>query len=463
MPNHVKALAIQKTVSRPRQKASSELKRWSQHAQALHQIDEDEDAVSWRRPAEYQRDDGQGRLPPSASGTFELKPSATFFGVQELIEDDDTRYFITMSGKLREVEYVSETGWFRLSDPAAQARNRATVFWRGSGWALSPGWRIKGWQYDSKPFGFRDPDVPEARAREMRSDLRKARDAAARSTSQALEALDAPALSGASKRLLNLFFGGSSEALVRELGRRIRVSQRVLESIRPSLEIRYRAAEGRAFMSTVYGGRPPRFTSGSGSSLHLHRSEGDAGRGPYLMYAYDAGMQDLQQQEGANYADAMRETLLHESFHVTNPIEFDIYEDRVDGKPDVAQLITHAAHEVLTKGAENVHELLLKKTLLMHRTKNSIHEPVPTFLAEDDGLDEARLEQVWSNESERGALLADILDNFAPYMFDNPDSFMRVVDGLAMLHRNPAALDDFFADYEAFLQDDRLVLDWKRG
>lgn len=366
-----------------------------------------------------------------------------------------------MSGTFREVEYVSETEWFRLSDSAAQARNRATVFWRGSDWALSPAWRIKGWQYDSKPFRFRDPDVPEERAREMRWDLRRARDAALWSTSQALQALVAQALSGARKRLLDIFFGSSSEKLGRELGRRIRAAQRALASIRPSAEIRYRAAEGLALMSTVYGGRPPRFTSGSGSSLNLYRSEGEAGKGPYLMYAYDAGMKALKEQKGAHYFEAMRDTLLHESFHVTNPIEFDMYEDCVDGEPDVAPLITHAAHEIKTKGSGSVPEMLLKKTLLMHRTRVSIHEPAPTFLSEDGGLDEARFEAVWSDMPERKGLLADILDDFAPYMFNNPDSFMRVVDGLSMLNKDPAALDDFFADYEAFLIDDRLVLNWK--
>lgn len=331
------------------------------------------------------------------------------------------------------------------------------------GWPASKIEETGHFDMDSKPIVHRAWNLSEATAREMRAAIRISRVNAITMTTQALEALDDPAACTLRNRLLDIFFGDHSDSAVAQLRTRIRTSKLVLESLRPSKDIRYEQQFEDSIMSTVaLGGRPSCFTTGEGDDLTLHRRPVGLFGAAYLMKAYQHGMGAVNADSAAHFADGSGATLIHESVHATDECRFEVYQAMNREGRTVLGLVLLAAHEIRSKGSRRVSADLLRQTLFVYMAtlESEAHGFKGAPKKQGDTLLK-RFEAIWANPVRRRALLSDMLTQHSPYMVENAESFMCVVEGLSMLSRDPGALDRFFADYNRYLSDPFGNLFWQ--
>ncbi|MDR5825427.1 hypothetical protein [Caballeronia sp. LZ043] len=279
------------------------------------------------------------------------------------------------------------------------------------------------------------------------------------SSQAALEAIDDLSLRAPRDRLLDIFFGDHGDLTIAKLKSRIRTSKLVLESLRPSKDIRYAVGEPGMIMGTCsVDDEPPRYVTEENEELQLHPSPWEKYDLPYLMLAFASGIKSLEALTKSSYPEALRNTLLHESFHVTNRDPFDLYARHDRAGLVVSSVVLHAAHEIKSKGIKEVPESLLRKTFLQHQTMTENRTLERSFHPRGGRSEQARIECAWHDFGTREKVLRDILDNFSPYMADNPDSYKLVIDGLSMLEKNRSSLNRFFKDYDQFLTDDSNIL-----
>ncbi|WP_309927206.1 hypothetical protein [Caballeronia sp. LZ033] len=199
-------------------------------------------------------------------------------------------------------------------------------------------------------------------------------------------------------------FHETARATTLKLRTRIRTSPLVLESLRPSKDLRYEQQFGDSIMSTVaLDDRPSCFKTGAGDDLTLHRHPVGLFDAAYLMKACQHGMGEVNADSAAHFAHSLSAALIHESVHATDKCRFEVYQ-------------------------------------AMNREGRTVLGRV---------LSGARDKKQGFQKSQRGFAQADA------------ESFMCVVEGLSMLSRDSGALDRFLAAYNRYLSDPSENLFWQ--
>ncbi|MDR5784134.1 hypothetical protein QCE63_32450 [Caballeronia sp. LZ065] len=319
---------------------------------------------------------------------------------------------------------------------------------------------------DAKPFAHRTWNLSEAKACEMRAAIRIARVNAITMTTHALEALDDPAVCTSRNLLLDIFFGDHSDSAVSRLGTRIRTSKLVLESFRPSKDIRYEKQAEDAVMGTVLSNNRPRcFTTGEGDSLALHHRPIRFFESAYWMTAYQYGMGEMMRLAASHFSRGLSTTLIRESVHATDECRFEVYHGTTCYGLTVSRLVLLAAHEIRSKGIRGVGADLLRQTLTIYLRgleSDGYMTGVKATPKENGETFQDRFEALLADPDRRHAVLSDMLTQYSPYMVDNADSYKFAVEGLSLLRSDPGSLNGFFDAYSSYLSDPSGTLFWQR-
>ncbi|MDR5816441.1 hypothetical protein QCE62_22885 [Caballeronia sp. LZ033] len=375
-----------------------------------------------------------------------------------LLEQSGNRYLLTFDGARNQ---------YRLVNPAAPTEASEYLYHTDRGWRQSPPKALKGFPYETKPILHFDTRLTKERGNEMRALIRSSRDEGRRVLTSGLETLHSQ--ESDVDKVLDIFMGGHSPELKKELTTRINASVIALEQLRPSTDVSYDLGDLRdstAVMGTVAGPNrvPPRdIVTTSSQSVRLTPAKNVGGESVVLMVAYSTGMKIFENHLAESFSEGMALTMVHESFHVHSKCPFDWYAKLEQGGMDVNNLISYAGGHLKEAGADgqlknlSIDTLLsdhrydsrVKFTLAYARNPPNVKDSVYRFKTAQD------VEKAFENKELVRGILNDTLMNLSPKMASNPDSFALTMYALKNLRSDPIKMKEFIRRYESLFNTDK--------
>ncbi|MDR5782040.1 hypothetical protein QCE63_21815 [Caballeronia sp. LZ065] len=379
-----------------------------------------------------------------------------------LLEQDGNRYLLTFDGARNQ---------YRLVNPANPTEASDYVFHTDRGWRQSPPKGLWGFPYETKPILQFDARLTHDRGNEMRALIRASRDEGRRLLTGGLETLLTPGPEV--DKVLDIFMGGHSPEMKKELVTKINASVVALEQLRPSKDVSYdliNAEERTAIMATVTGPNrvPPRdIVMTSGSSVRLKPANHVGGESVVLMAAYSDGMKVFEDHLADNFSAGMALTMVHESFHVHSKSPLDWYAGLTQGGMHINNLISYAGRHLKEAGADGQlknlsidtlvsdsrYDSRVKFTLAYARNPPNIKDSVYRFKTPQD------VERAFADKPLVRTILNDTLTNLSPKMASNPDSFAFAIYALKSLRSDPERMQEFFRRYDSLFNTDTAVFE----
>ncbi|MDR5837944.1 hypothetical protein [Caballeronia sp. LZ034LL] len=406
----------------------------------------------------------------AAAGAFASASTSTDTKLWKVVGNENLKnlYLLEQSGNRYLLTFDGARNQYRLVNPAAPTEAGEYVYHTDRGWRQSPPKSLKGFPYETKPILHFDTRLTKERGNEMRALIRSSRDEGRRVLTSGLETL----LTQESDvdKVLDIFMGGHSPEMKKELTTKINASVIALEQLRPSTDVSYDLGDLRdstAVMGTVAGPNrvPPRdiVTASWSPSVRLTPAKNVGGESVVLMVAYSTGMKVFENHLAESFSEGMALTMVHESFHVHSKCPFDWYAKLEQGGMDVNNLISYAGGHLKEAGADgqlknlSIDTLLsdhrydsrVKFTLAYARNPPSVKDSVYRFKTAQD------VEKAFENKELVRGILNDTLTNLSPKMASNPDSFALTMYALKNLRSDPIKMKEFIRRYESLFNTDK--------